>query len=221
MNALQTLAQAAGIAYAAGLNLYATVSIVGLAARLGWIGPLPGSLSALGSWWVITAALVLALIEFAASLVPAVASAWDTLHSLIRPPAAAALAAAAAWHGDPAFVLVAALVGGAVAVTTHTAKLGLRYALEVSPEPISNGVTSTAELGLVAAIALMLWEHPFLTLGIALLLLLMLMVTVRLIWRTLRQIFAGCWVPRHGFLQDARTSDRLGRREDDDPAGRH
>ena len=120
MNALQTLAQAAGVAYAAGLNLYATVGIIGLAARLGFIGPLPGVLSGLSSWWVIVLALLLTVVEFTASLIPAVASAWDTMHSLIRPPAAAALAAATAWHGDPAFVLIAALVGGGLATTTHT-----------------------------------------------------------------------------------------------------
>ena len=215
MNALQTLAQAAGVAYAAGLNLYATVGIIGLAARLGWIGPLPGSLAGLSTWWVIVAALTLMVIEFTASLVPAVASAWDTIHSLIRPPAAAALAAATAWHGDPAFVLIAALVGGTLAVTTHTTKLGLRYAVDMSPEPISNGVTSTAELGLVAGISLLVWQHPYLTLVVALAVLCLLVALVRLIWRTLRQVFAGRWVPRHGFLQDARTSDRLGRREQD------
>jgi hypothetical protein len=215
MGALQTLAQAVGVAYAAGFNLYATVGIIGLAARLGWIGPLPGSLHTLGSWWVITIALILMVIELSVSLMPVMASAWDTVHSLIRPPAAAALAAATAWHGDPAFVLIAALLGGGVAVTTHTTKLGLRYAIDVSRKPISNGVLSFAELGLVAAIALMLWERPFLTLGLALALLILVILAVRLIWRTLRQIFAGHWVPRHGFLQDARTSDRLGRREDD------
>ena len=215
MNAFQTLAQAAGIAYAAGLNLYATVGIVGLATRMGWIGPLPGSLVGLSSWWVIIVALSLMVIEFVASLVPAVASAWDTMHSLIRPPAAAALAAATAWHGDPAFVLIAALLGGTLAVTTHTTKLGLRYAVDMSPEPISNGITSTVELGLVTTIALLVWQHPYLTLLFALGVLVLLIILVRLIWRTLRQVFAGRWVPRHGFLQDARTSDRLGRREED------
>ena len=100
-------------------------------------------------------------------------------------------------------------------MTTHTTKLGLRYAIDASPEPISNGVTSVAELGLVAAISVTLWHHPYLTLSCALLVLVLLIVMVRLIWRTLRQVFAGRWVPRHGFLQDARTSDRLGRREDD------
>ena len=215
MNALQTLAQSAGIAYAAGLNLYATISIIGIAAHVGWIQSLPSSLSGLTSWWVIGVALILTLIEFTASLIPAVASIWDTLHSLIRPPAAAALAAATAWHGDPAFVLVAALIGGTLAVTTHTTKLGLRYAIDASPEPISNGVTSIAELGLVGTVAILLWQHPFITLSLALLVLAVLIVLVRLIWRTLRQVFSGRWVPRHGFLQDARTSDRMGRREDD------
>ena len=215
MNALQTLAQAAGVAYAAGLNLYATVGIIGLAARLGFIGPLPGALAGLSSWWVIVLALLLTVVEFTASLVPAVASAWDTLHSLIRPPTAAALAAATAWNGDPAFVLVAALIGGGLATTTHTTKLGIRYAVDISPEPISNGITSTAELGLVTAVSLAIWHHPYLTLAFAILLLVLLIAMVRLIWRTLRQVFAGRWVPRRGFLQDARTSDRLGRREDD------
>ncbi|MEP6618087.1 MAG: DUF4126 domain-containing protein [bacterium] len=215
MNALQMLAQAAGIAYAAGLNLYATLGIVGLVARFGWVGPIPEGLTGLSSWWIIGTALALVTIEFLVSLMPSVAAIWDTLHSLIRPPAAAALAAATAWHADPGFVLVAALLGGSLAVTTHTTKLGLRYAIDASPEPIGNGVMSVAELGLVSTICIALWPHPFLTLAFAIIVLALLIAMVRLIWRTLRQVFAGRWVPRHGFLQDARTSDRLARREDD------
>ncbi len=215
MNALQTLAQAAGVAYAAGLNLYATVGIIGIASRLGWVGPLPGSLAGLTSWWVIGLALALAAIEFFASLIPAVASAWDTLHSLVRPPAAAALAAATAWHGDPAFVLIAALLGGGLAVTTHTTKLGLRYAVDASPEPVSNGVMSVSELGLVGALLITIWSHPYITLAIALGILAALIILVRLIWRTLRQVFSGHWVPHRGFRQGARTSDRLANREEE------
>ena len=215
MNALQTLAQAAGVAYAAGLNLYATVGVIGLASRLGWIGPLPGSLTALTSWWVISVALALTTVEFLASLIPAIASAWDTVHSLVRPPAAAALAAATAWHGDPAFVLVAALLGGGLAVTTHTTKLGLRYAVDASPEPVSNGVMSVSELGLVTAIMIAIWSHPYVTLAIALAALLGLIILVRLIWRTLRQVLSGRWVPHRGFRQGARTSDRIANREED------
>ena len=215
MNALQTLAQAAGVAYAAGLNLYATVGVVGLAARMGWIGPLPGSLAGVTSWWVIGIALTLTAVEFFASLIPAIASAWDTLHSLVRPPAAAALAAATAWHGDPAFVLIAALLGGGVAVTTHTTKLGLRYAVDASPEPVSNGVMSVSELTVVTGLMMFIWSHPYITLAIALIALVGLIVLVRLIWRTLRQVMSGRWVPYRGFQQEARTSDRLANREDD------
>ena len=215
MNALQTLAQAAGVAYAAGLNLYATVGVVGLAARMGWIGPLPGSLAGVTSWWVIGIALTLTAVEFFASLIPAIASAWDTLHSLVRPPDAAALAAATAWHGDPAFVLIAALLGGGVAVTTHTTKLGLRYAVDASPEPVSNGVMSVSELTVVTGLMMFIWSHPYITLAIALIALVGLIVLVRLIWRTLRQVMSGRWVPYRGFQQEARTSDRLANREDD------
>jgi hypothetical protein len=154
-------------------------------------------------------------VEFLASLIPAVASAWDTVHSLVRPPAAAALAASTAWHGDPAFVLIAALLGGGLAVTTHTTKLGLRYAVDASPEPVSNGVMSVSELGLVTAIMLAVWSHPYITLLVALAVLIGLIMIVRLIWRTLKQVMSGRWVPYRGFRQQARTSDRLANREED------
>lgn len=213
MNALQILAQAAGIAYTAGLNLYATISIVGLAGRLGWIGPLPGSLSGLTSWWVIGIALTLTAIEFLASLVPAVASAWDTIHSFVRPPAAAALAAATAWHGDPAFVLVAALLGGGLGITTHTTKLGLRYAVDASPEPVSNGVMSISELGVVTAIMVAIWRHPYITLAIALIGLVGLILLVRLLWRSLKHVFSGRRASLRSSPQNAPGTDGLPSRE--------
>lgn len=203
MNSLQTLAQAAGVAYAAGLNLYATVGIVGLAARLGWIGPLPGSLAGVTSWWVIGIALTLTVVEFLASLIPAVASAWDTMHSLVRPPAAAALAAATAWNGDPAFVLIAALLGGGLAVTTHTTKLGLRYAVDASPEPVSNGIMSVSELSVVAGLMMFIWSHPYITLTIALIALIALILLVRLIWRTLKRVLSGQRAPNRDSTRRA------------------
>ena len=208
MNSLQTLAQAAGVAYAAGLNIYATVGVVGLAARLGWIGPLPGSLAGVTSWWVIGIALTLTVVEFLASLIPAVASAWDTVHSLVRPPAAAALAAATAWNGDPAFVLIAALLGGGLAVTTHTTKLGLRYAVDASPETVSNGVMSVSELGVVAGLMMFIWSHPFITLTIALIALIALILLVRLIWRTLKHVLSGQWVSYRDSSRRLRNSNR-------------
>lgn len=206
MNSFGTLAQALGIAYATGINLYATVAIVGLAERLGWIGPLPGSLSVVANPLIIGLAALLYLFEFLATLIPGVASAWETFHSLIRPPAAAALAAATAWHGDALMVLASALLGGSLAVVTHTTKLGLRYAIDTSPEPLTNGASNIAELGLVATVTLLVWQHPWATLGFALAILVVLVLAVRLIWRALRNVFSGHWMPGHGLLQDARCS---------------
>jgi hypothetical protein len=216
VNNLLLLAHGIGLAYAAGLNLYAAVAVTGVAVRLGWLGPVPGSIAALGSTWVIIVAAVLYLIEFTATLVPGVASAWETLHSVIRPPAAAMLAAATAWHADPVIVLIAALLGGALAVTTHTTKLGLRYAIDASPEPVTNAVANTAELSVVAAIAVAIWHHPFITLAVAVALLVALVMVVRLIWRALRQVFSGHWMPAPGLMQAPRTMEhRVSTAEDE------
>jgi hypothetical protein len=208
MGSLTTLAQALGIAYASGVSLYATVALVGLADRMEWIGPLPGSLGAMSSWWVIGIASTLYVAEFLATLVPGVSSAWETVHSVIRPPAAAALAVATAWHGDPVFVLISALLGGGIALTTHTTKLGLRYAIDTSPEPVTNGIANFAELGLVASLSFFIWNYPFISLAAAIVILIALIYTVRLIWRALRRVFSGRWMPECGLLQEPRASAR-------------
>jgi hypothetical protein len=207
VNSLITLVHGIGLAYAAGLNLYAAVAVTGLAVRLGWLGSVPSTVSAFGSTWVIALAAALYALEFTATLVPGVASAWETLHSVIRPPAAAILAAATAWHADPVIVLIAALLGGAVAITTHTTKLGLRYAIDASPEPVTNAIANTAELGVVAAVAVAIWHHPFITLAVAMALLVALVMIVRLIWRALRQVFSGRWMPAPGLMQAPRTME--------------
>lgn len=202
-----TLTQALGLAYAAGFNLYATVAVTGLAIRFGWVHGVPTTVEAFANMGVIVIAVALYAIEFAATLVPGVAAAWETLHSFIRPPAAAALAAATTWHSDPVIVLVAALLGGGLAVTTHTTKLGLRYAIDASPEPVTNGLANTAELVLVAAVATAIWRHPFITLLLALAVLAGMIVAVRLIWRALRQVFTGRWMPSRGLMQAPRTTE--------------
>jgi hypothetical protein len=211
-----TLVQSIGLAYAAGLNLYAAVAVTGLAIRNGWITNVPTTLEPFGGAVVVGIALTLYIVEFTATLIPGVASAWETLHSLIRPPAAAMLAAATAWHADPVIVLVAALLGGGLAITTHTTKLGLRYAIDASPEPVTNGVANITELGLVAAVAIGIWHHPFITLSIALAVLAGLVVMVRLIWRALRQVFSGRWMPAQGLMQAPRVMERRGGCHDDE-----
>ena len=210
-----TLVQGLGLAYAAGLNLYAAVAVTGLAVRFGWVHNVPTTIENFGNLGVIAVALTLFAIEFVATLIPGVASAWETLHSLIRPPAAAVLAATTAWHADPVIVLIAALLGGGLAITTHTTKLGLRYAIDASPEPVTNGVANVTELGLVTAVAIGIWYHPIITLAVALVLLCVLVIMVRLIWRALRQVFSGRWMPSHGLMQPPRVMERRGGAHDD------
>jgi hypothetical protein len=186
---LTILAQSLGVAYASGISLYATVAVLGIAHRVGWIDNLPAGLHGVGSWWVIGLASALYAFEFLATLLPGVASAWETLHSVVRPPAAAGLAAATAWHGDASFALVAALLGGGLALTTHATKLGVRYAIDTSPEPVTNGAANVAELGVVATLVVALWNHPYIALSAALLLLVLMALLVRAVWRAVKRTF--------------------------------
>jgi hypothetical protein len=196
MNSLTTLVQALGVAYASGISPYATVALAGIAARLGWIDSLPGALGAVSHPAIIVLASMLTIVEFLATLIPGVASFWETVHTAIRPPAAAALAVLTAWHGDPALIAAAALLGGTLGLATHATKLGLRYTIDTSPEPITNGAANIAELGAVATLAYAIWHHPYITLTIALLVLVLLMILVRRIWRAARRALRSVFSPR-------------------------
>jgi hypothetical protein len=145
---LESLSLAAGLSWGSGLRLYLTVLVAGLFARTGVIH-LPDTLSALSSTWVIGVAALLTIAEFLADKIPAFDSLWDALHTFIRIPAGAVLAAGALGHADPALLTIAALAGGTLAGTAHLTKAGTRALINLSPEPVSNIVTSTAEDGLV------------------------------------------------------------------------
>ncbi|MBA3341029.1 MAG: DUF4126 domain-containing protein [Gemmatimonadaceae bacterium] len=191
MSSLTTVVQSMGVAYAAGINLPATVAVLGIADRAGWIGPLPGGLGVLSSVWIIGIASVLYMMEFLVTLIPGVASVWETAQTIIRPPAAALLAATTAYHSDPAVLVAASLLGGGLALTTHGTKLGLRYAVDTSPEPVTNGVANVAEFATVSTIAIFVWNHPYVTLSIAILVLILLILVVRRIIVTLRALLRG------------------------------
>jgi len=158
------LALAAALGWASGLRLYLTVLLVGIAGHWGWVA-LPPGLQVLGSPLVMGCAATLALVEFLADKVPLVDSAWDALHTFIRIPAGAALVAGmvSGWTGDhgQAWGVIAALVGGGLAATAHTAKASTRAAANTSPEPFSNiGLSLMGD----AAVPAMLWlamAHPW------------------------------------------------------------
>jgi hypothetical protein len=182
-------AQSLALAWASGISVYATVALLGIASRMGWVSSLPGSLDGLSDWWVIGLAATLYAFEFLATLIPGIASLWETFHSAIRPVAGAALAAATVWQADSRFTLAAGLLGGTIALGTHATKMGLRYAIDTSPEPVTNGAANVGELGLVATVAVVVWQHPYLTLAAALVLLVLGALLVRALWRTVRRAF--------------------------------
>ena len=193
MTSITTVVQSLGVAMAAGINLPATVAVLGISERAGWIGPLPGVLGAVGSLWIIGIAIFIYAIEFLVTLIPGVASVWETAQSVIRPPAAAFLAVATAYHLNPAYVVAAGLLGGGLALTTHGTKLGLRYAVDTSPEPVTNSLANMAELGTIASIGIFIWSHPYITITVAILVLILLILVVHRIIVTLRKLFSGEW----------------------------
>ena len=193
MGSIVALGQSLGLAYASGVSLYATILLVGLMQRAHWISPLEGPLAVTSNTIVLVIAGVLAAFELGASLIPGVASLWETVHTAIRPPAAALVAVATAWNADPTVIAAAAVLGGGIGLATHATKLGLRVAVDTSPEPVSNGLLSATELGVVAGISYFIWNHPIITLAIALVLLVLTAMLVRLVWRTIRRVVGGAF----------------------------
>ncbi|HEV3105716.1 MAG TPA: DUF4126 domain-containing protein [Trinickia sp.] len=141
---LDALSLGAGLSWASGLRLYLTVLLVGVFARLG-IVHLPDTLAALASPWVIGVAAVLTVVEFLADRVPALDTLWDAIHTFIRIPAGALLAAGSLGHADPTLLTIAALAGGTLAGSAHLAKAGTRALINLSPEPFSNWIASSTE----------------------------------------------------------------------------
>jgi hypothetical protein len=186
----ELIATVLGLCIAAGVSPYATVAVLGLSQRIGWIDVLPASVSAVSHTWVIALAVFLVLVEFIATLVPGIASAWEAMHAAIRPPAAALLAALMMWGADPALVFTVSLLGGSLAFGTTLTKLGARLAIDTSPEPVSNGAANVAELTIVGALAVFAWRHPVIALIVALVLVITTALLVRavwgLIWRAVR-----------------------------------
>ncbi len=149
-----------GTAFAAGLNLYATIAVAGLLERFGGVH-LPGSLAILGNPLVITAALLLYFVEFTADKIPYVDHAWDVLHTFIRPFAAAVLAYGATAAVPQEWRVLAALLAGGIALTSHGTKATMRVAVNASPEPFSNSIVSITEDAIAIFFVWMATQHPY------------------------------------------------------------
>jgi uncharacterized protein DUF4126 len=163
---IQSAGLVLGTAFAAGLNVYATVATLGLLHRFGAIA-LPESLQPLAHPVVLGLALLLYVVEFFADKIPAVDHVWDAIHTFIRPPAAALLAFAAVAHVGEPWRLGAALLAGTVALASHGGKSTTRVAVNASPEPFSTWGVSLGEDALAVALTWLAATHPVLAIGLA------------------------------------------------------
>ena len=175
LNPLATIGLGVGSAWLSGFNLYATVLTLGLLQRLRLV-QLPGDLEVLSQWWVIGVAGFLYLVEFLADKVPVVDSVWDAIHTFIRVPAGAVLAASAVAHLNPAVRVAALLAGGTLALGSHGTKASVRLAANTSPEPLSNILLSIVEDVFTIGLAVVAAFHPLVILAIVL------VFVVLLIW---------------------------------------
>ena len=159
IEALAGLGRTLGFSFAAGINLYATVAILGLASRYGWVS-LPEQYRIFDNDVVIGAAIVLYVVEFFADKIPWVDSVWDALHTIIRPVGGALIAVGTLGDASPATEGLVALLGGTLAAGTHFTKAGTRAVANTSPEPFSNWILSISEDIFVVALGFIALKYP-------------------------------------------------------------
>ena len=185
---LTTLGRTLGFSFAAGVNLYATVAILGLASRYGWVS-LPPQFQAFNSDIVIGAAVVMYLIEFFADKIPYVDTVWDVLHTAIRPVGGALIAVTTLGDASPTVEALIALLGGTVAAGSHLTKTSSRAAANTSPEPFSNWALSIGEDLFVVGLGYLALKYPVAALVVAGTLLLLIVLFAAVIIRTVRAWF--------------------------------
>jgi hypothetical protein len=188
MSLVSALGYTIPFAFASGLNVYATIAVLGLSSHFGLVS-LPQQFRAFDHPAVIGIALVMYLIEFVADKIPWFDSVWDALHTVIRPLGGAFVAVAALGDASPMATTLAALLGGSVAMTTHLTKTGARAAANTSPEPFSNWILSFSEDALAVGLTYGAIRHPDIALAIAVLLLMVIGAFSALIVRFVRRRF--------------------------------
>ena len=195
MELLGTLGRTLGFSLAAGVNLYATVAILGLAARYGWVA-LPDQFQVFNNDVVIVAALVMYVIEFFADKIPYFDSLWDAIHTAIRPIGGAFIAVATLGNASPEVKGLVALIGGTVAASSHLTKTSTRAVANTSPEPFSNWILSLGEDVFAVMLGYASLAHPLLALVVAIVVLVLIAIFAAVIVRTARRWFGRARVLR-------------------------
>ena len=186
---LVTLGRTLGFSFAAGVNLYATVAILGLAARYGWVD-LPPQFQTFNNPVIIGTALVLYLVEFFADKIPYFDTLWDMLHTAIRPLGGALIAVTTLGDASPGVEGLVALLGGTVAAGSHITKTSTRAVANTSPEPASNWALSFGEDVFVVGLGYLALAHPIAALLVSGVLLIVIVVFAAVIVRTVRRWFS-------------------------------
>jgi hypothetical protein len=189
VDVLGTLGRTMGFSLAAGVNLYATVAILGLATRYGWVA-LPEQFQAFNNDYVIAAAILMYLVEFFADKIPYFDSLWDAIHTAIRPIGGAVIAVTTLGHASPSMQAMAALLGGTIAAGSHLTKTSTRAVANTSPEPFSNWILSLGEDVFAIGLGYTALTHPVLALAIAVVVLGLIAIFAVTIVRLVRRWFA-------------------------------
>ncbi len=190
MDIITILGTALGAAWTSGINLYATVAVLGLLQHFG-LARLPGGLDVLDNWWIIGVALFLYAVEFVADKVPYVDTVWDAVHTFIRIPAGAVIALAATTELDPAVRIIAFLIGGGLALSTHGTKATARAAANLSPEPVTNWTLSIVEDIFAVGALVLAVLHPAVMLVVILIFLFILAWILPKVVRRVRRMIAS------------------------------
>jgi hypothetical protein len=185
MELFVALGRTLGFSLTSGVNLYATVAMLGLAARYDWVA-LPPQYEVFATDWIIGLALLLYVIEFIADKIPWVDSIWDSIHTFIRPVGGALVAAGTVGNASPTFEVVMALLGGTIAAGSHFTKASTRVAANASPEPFSNWALSFVEDLFVIGLGMLALRYPLAAFVVTVLILATIVLAIRWIIRKLR-----------------------------------
>jgi Domain of unknown function (DUF4126) len=183
------VAQLIPLAFASGLNIYATVAVLGLCEHFHLVD-LPPQFRAFDHPAIIGIALVMYLVEFVADKIPWFDSVWDAVHTVVRPIGGAVVAVNAMGHASPVMTALAAILGGSIAMTTHVTKAGTRAAVNTSPEPFSNWALSLSEDAVAIGLSYFALQHPYAAAVVAVLLLIAMITLASYIVGWVRRRFA-------------------------------
>ncbi len=213
MNAsLATLTGLVGISFAAGVNLYAAVLVVGLGIRYQLLEGLPKELAPLAHPAVLIVAALLYSIEFFADKIPFVSAIWDTIHTFIRPLGAVAMALTATAQMGPIEQTMVALLGGGIALSSHATKMGVRLLAHGTGEPFTQAGLSVVEDVFAVGLVLLVAQYPYVALSVVILLLIVIACVLPLIYKAIRAVFRGIATRLGRWLSPAVAPRPLGDR---------